>query len=147
MTGTPHSPWQPFAEPWRNTALRTGSLALAIGIGVGLYRRQFSIIPITTLLALWFTLGGHYLEVMFRNQLQQRITPQALVLASSRLAFWFVGGSALYAAALATRTALTGRGAVSWPWWTGGLGFVGVELVIHLLLQARGLPSLYNGRG
>jgi len=146
MTDAPQTHWQPFAEPWRNTALRTGSLALAIGIGVGLYRRQFSIIPIVTLLALWFTLGGHYLEVLFRNYVQQRIAPQALR-ASSRLAFWFVGGTTLYAAALATRTALTGRGAESWPWWTGGLVFVGVELVIHLLLQAHGQPSFYNGRG
>jgi hypothetical protein len=31
--------------------------------------------------------------------------------------------------------------------WTGGILFVGVELLIHVLLQARGQPSFYNGRG
>lgn len=145
MTDTPQTPWQPFTEPWRSTALRTGSLALAIGIGVGSYRRQFSVVPITTLLALWFTLGGHYLEVLFRNYVQQRIAPA--LRASSRLAFWFVGGTALYAGTLATRAALTQWVTVPWPWWTGGVLFVGVELLIHLLLQVRGQPSLYNGRG
>ena len=35
-----------------------------------------------------------------------------------------------------------------WPaWWLGGLAFIGIELVTHLVLQLRGRPSFYNGRG
>ena len=56
-------PVQPFTEPWRTTALRTGSLALAVGVGVGLLKRQLAVVPLVALLALWFTLGGHFLEV------------------------------------------------------------------------------------
>lgn len=59
----------PFSEPWRTTVLRTGSIALGIGLGVGLYQRHLAVVPVVTLLALWFTLGGHYVELLFRNRL------------------------------------------------------------------------------
>jgi hypothetical protein len=138
---------EPFSEPWRATALRTGSLALAIGIAVGLYERRLAAVPLTTLLALWFTLGGHVAEVWFRNHLRQRIAGQVPVQAVARLLYWFGVGSVLYAGALATRAILTGRGIASWPWWTGGVLFVGLELLAHLLLLTRRQPSFYDGRG
>ena len=139
--------WEPFAEPWRATALRTGTVALAIGVGVGLYQRQLAAVPVTTLIALWFTLGGHFVEVLVRNQLRDGIGESARVQAIARLVCWFAGGSVLYAGALATRAILTGRGGVPWPWWTGGIFFVGLELLIHLFLFARRHPSFYDGRG
>jgi hypothetical protein len=138
---------EPFSEPWRATALRTGSLALAIGAAVGLSERRLAAIPLTTLLALWFTLGGHFAEVLFRNRLRARIRGRGLVQAGARLIYWFGAGSALYAGALATRAILTGQGTVPWPWWTGGVLFVALELVVHVLLLARGQPSFYDGRG
>jgi len=138
---------EPFAEPWRVTAIRTGTIAVAIGIGAGLYQRQLAAVPIATLFALWFTLGGHFVELIIRNHLQRRFRGQAPVHIVTRLVLWFAGGSALYAGALATRVILTGHGGVRWPWWAGGTAFVGLELVVHLFLRARGLPSFYDGRG
>jgi len=139
--------WEPFTEPWRATALRTGSTALAIGVGVGFYERQLAAVPVTTLIALWFTLGGHFVEVLVRNRLRQRIGGPAPVQSVARLVYWFAAGSVLYAGALATRAILTGRTAVPWPWWTGGMFFVGLELLVHLLMYARRQPSFYDGRG
>jgi hypothetical protein len=139
--------WEPFTEPWRTTALRTGLLALGIGIGVGVYARRPALVPLATLLALWFTLGGHFLEVLFRNELRQRIGGRAAIQALARIASWFVGGSLLYAGASATRAILTGRGFAPWPWWMAGIAFVGVELLVHLLLRVRGELSFYDGRG
>ena len=136
----------PFSEPWRTTALRTGSIALGVGLGVGLYQRHLAVVPLVTLLALWFTLGGHYVELLFRNLLGPLLTspgPRDLV----RLVYWFVGGSVLYALALVTRGIFTGQRAVSWPWWTGGVLFLAVELLIHLLMRVRQQPSFYDGRG
>lgn len=139
--------WKPFAEPWQKTAVRNGTIAAAIGLGVGLFTRHLAAGFLAAVMALWFTLGGHVLEVLFRNRLQPRIGGGAPVQALTRLVYWFLGGSALYAGALATRAILTHREAVHWPWWVGGLAFVGLELVVHLLLFARGQPSFYNGRG
>jgi hypothetical protein len=139
--------WQPVAEPWRAIALRTGTIALAIGVGAGLYQRQLATVPVTTLIALWFTLGGHFVEVLVRNRLRHCVGEQPALQTVARLFFWFVGGSVLYAGALATRAILTGRGAAPWPWWTGGFFFIGLELLVHLFLYARGHPSFYDGRG
>src|SRR5262249_21233497 len=139
--------WEPFTEPWRTTVRRTGSLALVIGLGVALYQNRIAVAVSATILSLWFALGGHFAEVFFRNQLRHRIGSQGAIQAEARLVYWFVAGSALYAGALATLSNVTCRRAAPWPWWGGGVFFVGLELVVHLLLRLRGLPSFYDGRG
>ena len=138
--------WQPFAEPWRVTALRTGSIAVAVGVGVGLYQRRLAAVPMVALFALWFSLGGNALEVLFRNEFGRRIGGQPMQTVA-RLAYWFAGGTVLYTGAGATLAVLTGRGPGPWPWWAGGVGFVGLELLVHQLLRARGQASFYDGLG
>lgn len=139
--------WHPCVEPWPATARRTGGLAVLIGLGVGLYSRHLGLVPTVTLVALWFTLGGHFVEILFRNHLRRYLRLPGAVDVVARLAWWFAGGTVLYAGALATRAALTGRGPAPWPWWSGGVAFLAIELVVHLLLRARGVPSFYDGRG
>lgn len=129
-----------FAEPWRTTLLRTGSLALAFGAGFSLYQHRLAALPRATLFALWFTLGGHFIELLYRNRLRQLISPNPLAQACARLVYWFAGGCVLAAGALATQR-------FPWPWWMGGVLFIGVELVVHFLLLLRRQPSFYNGRG
>lgn len=47
-----------------------------------------------------------------------------------------------------TAKALAGFRPARWPaWWVGGGSFIAIELVVHLVLQLRGRPSFYNGRG
>jgi hypothetical protein len=47
-----------------------------------------------------------------------------------------------------TAMVLADFGPAHWPaWWLGGLAFIGIEIVVHLMLQLRGQPSFYNGRG
>ncbi|GAC1669233.1 MAG: hypothetical protein NVS9B4_25280 [Candidatus Acidiferrum sp.] len=92
--------------------------------------------------------GGHWVEVWFLNWLRRRVSPARSVQIVTRVLVWFAGGSLL---ALGMR--LTAAAFVSWPslqwltWWVGGTAFVGLELVVHLLMQFRGKPSFYNGRG
>ena len=135
-----------FKEPWRTTALRTGSIALAIGIGVALVERQLKLLFPVTLMALWFTLGGHYVELLFRKRLGPVMAGSPRRRALVRLPYWFVGGALLSAGALVTGRVLDGRGG-RWPWWMGGALFVAAELLIHLVMRARGQPSFYDGRG
>jgi hypothetical protein len=141
--------WQPYREPLRTTLLRTGIIALVIGAllargsGGGLARW-----PTATLLALWPALGGHCVELWFLNWLRPRLPITRAVQAGARVAAWFVGGTALAIGMALTATALAGfRPAHRPAWWLGGLAFIGIELVVHLVLQLRGRPSFYNGRG
>ena len=67
---------------------------------------------------------------------------------AARLAIWFAGGVGLALGMHLTAMALGASRPARWPaWWVGGVAFIGVELVVHLVLQLRGRPSFYNGRG
>jgi len=142
------SPWQPFREPLRITLLRTGMIALVIGLVLARFRLGMARWPIATLLALWPSFGGHWVEVWFLNWLRPRLSVARSVQIAARLAVWFVGGAGLTIGMDLTGMALTGLPTTRWPaWWLGGPAFTGIELAAHLVLQLRGQPSFYNGRG
>lgn len=104
--------------------------------------------PVATLLVLWPSFGGHWVEVWFLNWLRPRLPGTRAVQVVARLATWFVGGVALALGMALTARALAGFWPGRWPaWWLGGLAFIGIELVVHIMLQLRGRPSVYNGRG
>jgi len=141
--------WQPYREPIRTTILRTGLIAIVVG-GVlaqfwgGLFRW-----PTATLLVLWPSFGGHWVEILFLNRLRPRLSSARGAQIAGRLAVWFVGGTVLAIGMFFTAKGRPGLGRVDWPNLTacGGFGFVAIELTIHLVLQLRGLDSFYNGRG
>lgn len=143
------SQWQPYREPLHITLARTVAIALVLGAllvrwrGGGLARW-----PIATLLMLWLSFGGHWVELWFLNWLRPRLSIKRGVQVGARVAVWFVGGCGLALCMDLTAMALTGFRPAQWPaWWLGGLAFIGIELVVHLVMQLRGQPSFYDGRG
>ena len=139
---------QPFQEPIRQTLFRTVMIAFIVGGAIALASRKWSTWPLATLLVLWPSFGGHWVEMWFLNWLRPRVSPAPGVRAATRVLVWFAGGSLL---SLGMR--LTASIFVQWrsppglTWWLGGLAFVAIELAVHLVMQFRGLPSFYNGRG
>jgi hypothetical protein len=143
------SPWTPYRETLGATLARTGAIAVILGgvlaarSGGGLARW-----PVATVLTLWPALGGHFVELAFLNGLRPRLPISRPVQVAARLAVWFAAGIALTAAMCLTATALnTLRAALCPRWWIGGLAFIGLELLVHLVLHLRGTPSFYDGRG
>ncbi len=141
---------QPYREAFHTTLLRTGAIAIIIGAAIarpwasgGLARWSGA-----TLIALWPALGGHFVELFFLNVLRPRIPAARAVQILARILVWFIGGALLARAMAWTATLLAGPRPAPWlVWWLGGLGFIGIELVVHLFLQIRGRASFYNGRG
>jgi hypothetical protein len=143
--------WQPYREPLRVTLVRTGTIAVVVGALLARSWGGLARWPGATLLALWPTLGGHAVEIWFLNWLRPRLSSGRAVQVGARLGVWFVAGIGLMLLMRLTATALRFR-AMRWSslgsvWWIGGLGFIGIELLAHLVLQLRGRPSFYNGRG
>lgn len=143
------SRWQPYREPVRVTLMRTGTIALVVGAllarwwGGGLARWQ-----IATLVALWPSFGGHCLELWFLNWLRPRLPDTRVAQLGARVGVWFVGGAGLALGMGLTAMLFTEFRPAQWPgWWAGGLAFIGIELAVQLVLQIRGRPSFYNGRG
>ena len=140
--------WQPYREPLRVTLARTGTLALVAGALLALRTGGLARLPQATLLMLWPTFGGHWIEVWFLNYVRPRLPVARLVQAGVRVVVWFIAGIGLLYAMRLTATALPGFHPARWPaWWLGGLAFLILELVVHLVMQLRGLPSFYNSRG
>jgi len=140
--------WQPYREPLRVTLLRTGLIALITGAIVSRWWGGLSHWPAATLLMLWPAFGGHWIELGFLNRLRPRIAPTRAIQMAARIAAWFIGGTVLAVGMGMTAMVLNGIGTAKWPaWWICGLAFIGIELIAHLVLQLRGRPSFYNGRG
>ncbi|MEO5924952.1 MAG: hypothetical protein ABIR70_14120 [Bryobacteraceae bacterium] len=125
-------------EPFRTTLLRNGAIALAVGAALSFSMGGFSKLPIAFLVALWPSLGGHFVELFFLKFLRPSL-PSLASRTVVRLLVWFAGGIVL---AYAMR--LTGFGP---QWWIGGIGFIGIELLAHLFLQLRGKSNFYNSLG
>jgi len=143
------SQWQPHREPLHTTLARTAVIAAVLGAVLARWRGGgLARWPLATLLVLWFSFGGHWVELWFLNWLRPRLSSAAGAQVGARVAVWFVGGCILALGMDLTAMALAGFRPAQWPaWWLGGLAFIGLELVVHLTLQLRGQPSFYNGRG
>ena len=140
--------WPPYREPLRSTLLRTVTIAVVAGAILALFLGGIKRWPIATLLMLWPSFGGHWVELWFLNWLRPRIPRSRFAHALARLVVWFAGGVVLATGAYLTATVLGRLPSQRWPaWWIGGFVFIGLELVAQLALQLRGQPSFYNTRG
>ena len=142
------SQWQPYREPLRATLLRTGIIALVVGAVMARRWGGLAGWPTASLLMLWPSFGGHWVELWFLNWWRPRLSIARAVQVAARVGAWFVGGAGLAMGMHLTAKALAGFRPARWPaWWVGGGSFIAIELVVHLVLQLRGRPSFYNGRG
>jgi hypothetical protein len=138
----------PYREPLRTTLIRTVAIAAVVGAVVALQMGKPARWPFATLVMLWPSLGGHFVELFFLNYLRPRVPGGRAALIAIRVALWVGGGVALFAGARWTATALGGLPGVDrLAWWIGGVALVAIELVAHLILRLAGRPSFYDGRG
>ena len=143
--------WQPFREPLTRTLLRNVAIAVVAGGVFSLWRGRLAGWPAASVVMLWPSFGGHWVELWFLNWLRPRLANRRAAQVAARVATWFVGGVALGAGMWLTEAALPGlrppRAAVSQLVVLAGLAFIGVELVAQAGLQLRGRPSFFNGQG
>jgi hypothetical protein len=141
--------WIPYREPLRTTLTRTVTIAVVVAIAlVALSGRGLRALPLAILLALWPTLGGHFVELFFLNWLRPRLPAARGAQVVARVVVWFVGGCLLAVAMYLTTRVLFGFRPPHWQTWPiAGVAFIGIELIAHLVLQLRGCNSFYNGRG
>src|SRR5437773_12429406 len=84
--------WPRFEEPFRRTLARTVALAAVVGAVLALQRHDLKLLLPLAALALWFSLGGHYIALAFLNGLRARIPQGRLTEAVGPLLVWWSGG-------------------------------------------------------
>jgi len=136
-----------FEEPLRRTLARNVALAASVGVVFALQRHSLRLVLPVAALALWFSLGGHYVELAFLKGLRARLSQGRLTQAALRLLVWFAGGVVLYGFMAASAQVLPLEAPPLRMWWYGGVLLIGVELAVHGLLAMRGRPNFYSGGG
>ena len=143
-----HVKWPQYRESLRATLARTVTIALVVGAVLALRLGGLARWPVFTLLMLWPAFGGHWVELWFLNWLRPRLPVTRGVQVGARLVMWFLGGIALALGMRLTAMVLDGFQPARWSaWWLGGIAFIGIEMIVHLVVQLRGRPNFYNGRG
>ena len=149
MTELNQPTWQPYREPLRVTLLRTGAIAIIAGAILAASRGGMRSWPVATLLLLWPSFGGHWVEILFLNYLRPKLPSERAVQVMARLLVWFVGGVVLLYAVRLTESVLAPQLRLTHrvPWWAGGLAFIAIEFIAHAAMALRKTPNFYNGRG
>jgi hypothetical protein len=142
----PSERWPRVEEPIARTVARNLTIAVAVGAAFAAVRRAALLALPVTLLALWPSLGGHFVEIAFLDGVRPRLPRARLVQASARLVWWLAGGAILGTALIATAHALP-IAAPRWRWWWMAPVFVGIELAVHAALALCRRPSFFRGDG
>jgi len=137
--------WQSYHEPLHVTLVRTGLVGLVLGLIVARLQSQRASWPQWTAFALWFSFGGHWVELFFLNWLRPRLASARWVQVTGRLFTWLVRGTLLMVGARITAASFSGQSLRLPAWWLGGPVFLCLELLVHALPQLRGQPNFYNG--
>ena len=139
--------WTRVDEPVRRTLARNVAIAAVVGAALAFPKHDLRLLLPLSALALWFSLGGHYVELAFLNGIRPRIPGARLTQLAARLTAWFAGGAVLYVFMAATAHVLPIEPPPVALWWLGGLLLIGVELLAHAALALRGVPNFYSGLG
>ncbi len=142
-----HISWNRFSEPIQHTLARNLAIAAFVGAAVALRRHDLGLLLPFSALALWFSLGGHYVELAFLNGIRPRLPVAGITQRVVRLAVWFAGGTGLYLFMALTARLLSIALPPLGSWWIGGLLLLSVELIVHAALGVRGTANFYNGQG
>jgi hypothetical protein len=142
------APFQPYREPLRTTLLRTGLIAVAAGAVLAIASHGgVARWAAATLVALWPSFGGHWVELWFLNWLRPRLPFNRAAQIATRLLVWFAGGVILALGMYVTARAVIGPRSIHvGTLFIAGAAFIGIELIVHLVLQLSGRSSFYNGR-
>lgn len=141
-------PWPLYREPLSVTIRRTVGIALVVGGVVAWRFGRLDAWPVVAGLFLWFSFGGHWVELWFLNWLRPRIAHTRVAQVAARVIVWFVAGVVLgFGVAFTMRFSRLTRGMEPPSWWVAGIAFVAIELIAHLALLLRRRPNFYNGAG
>ena len=89
--------------------------------------------------------GGHWLEWLFINQIKFALPKNILLLYFIRSGYWFLCSIPLFLVANFINSLFSQRTGQMGHWWIFGFVYIGIELLMHAMMQVRYKKSFYNG--
>ncbi len=89
--------------------------------------------------------GGHWLELLFINYIKFALPKNILLLYVIRIAYWFLCAIPLFFTAEWVDNLFSHNAGHLGQWWIFGFFYIGIELLMHGIMQIRAKKSFYNG--
>jgi len=89
--------------------------------------------------------GGHWLELLFINRIKFALPKNILLLYFIRIVYWFLCAVPLFFAINFIMGLFLYDGLRLSHWWTFGIFYIGIELLMYAIMQIRYKKSFYNG--
>jgi len=89
--------------------------------------------------------GGHWLELLFINHIKFALPKSILLLYATRIAYWFLCSIPLFFMAEFVINLFSDKTAHLGQWWRFGFFYIGIQLLMHAIMQIRFKKSFYNG--
>ncbi|MDB5134129.1 MAG: hypothetical protein JWP37_732 [Mucilaginibacter sp.] len=89
--------------------------------------------------------GGHWLELVFINYLKFALPKNILLLYLIRVAYWFLCAIPLFFVMNLICNSFSHKTGHLGHWWAFGFFYIGIELLMHAIMQMRFKKSFYNG--
>jgi len=89
--------------------------------------------------------GGHWLELVFINRLKFALPKSISAFYFVRIAYWFFCSIPLFFVAQLIASLFSGNTVYLGHWWTFGFFYIGIQLIMHAIMQIRFKKSFYNG--
>jgi hypothetical protein len=139
-------------EPFAQTIIRT--IVTTTIIAVILYwahifpsggRSKLSIFEMIWSAVFCIVFGGHWLELIFINRLKFALPQSILLLYFVRIAYWFLCSIPLFFAAELIANLFSDNTVYLGHRWMFGFFYIGIQLIMHAIMQIRFKKSFYNG--
>ena len=88
---------------------------------------------------------GHWIELLFVNVIKFRLPRNIYVLYIVRVCYWFISSILLFLISNTIRELLVSNSRQLGNWWSFGVLYIGVQLLMYAIMQIRLKKSFYNG--
>ena len=89
--------------------------------------------------------GGHWLELLFINQIKFALPKNITLLYFTRFVYWFLCAIPLFFMAGLINNLFSHKTETLGHWWAFGGFYIGIQLVMHAIMQIKTKKSFYNG--
>jgi len=89
--------------------------------------------------------GGHWLELVFINRIKFTLPKNILSLYFIRIVYWFLCAVPLFFTANLIAHLFSHKTVQMGRWWIFGFFYIGIQLLMHAIMQLRLKKSFYNG--